>query len=247
MNSQNITDKHNGKRTAVLLVGQLRTWDECKENFINTFGDSVDIFICVSNIKYNYAPWIKDNFTGHDDCDLTESDIMNSFDGLNLKKLIIQDIKEEAAYITDEQSKFKMDVNSGFDSFGTYGNIFKTKKVLSALEDYENENGFKYDVIIKTRFDIVYHEIDFSLNDTSILINSGNVFPDDCFLMTNRKSMFDLIHFMHDEFYEPKYNNSHVSPPHGLLFNAIQNNNLSIEPKRLINYVIRKNYGPQYY
>ena len=235
----------DGNRIAVLLTGNLRTWEMCKESFIKTF-NNIDIFICVSNIKYDYPPFIQENFTGFDDCVLTETDIKKSFDGLNLKKLIIQDKEEEVSHITQEKDNFKMDI-SGINVFGTFANIYKIKKALSLLEEYENENEFKYNTIIKTRFDAIYNPISLRPSNESILIDSGNCFPNDHFLMANRDSMANLIHFMHEEFYTPKYDTSHFQPPHGLLLNAIRNIQLNVEKQPIINCILRKDYGPQKY
>jgi hypothetical protein len=234
------------KRIALLLTGNLRTWDLCKESFIKTFSNNIDIFICVSNLKYDYAPYIQENYTGADEYNLSETDIKNSFDGLNLKKLIIQNKEEEVSYISNEQHKFKMDV-SGINVFGTFGNVYKIKKALSLVEEYENEHGFKYDTIIKTRFDAIYNQINLNLSNETILIDQGNCFPNDHFLMANRNSMANLINFMHDEFYEPKHQTSHFQPPHGLLHNAIYESALKVESRSLINYILRKDYGPQRY
>lgn len=235
----------DGKRTALLLTGNLRTWESCKESFNKTF-DNVDIFICVSNIQYDYPPYIQENFTGADEYNLLRTDIENAFVNLNLKKLIIQDKQEEVSFIQKEVAKFKMDV-SGINVFATFANIFKIKKGLSLIEEYENENGFKYDSVIKTRFDAIYNPISLVPSNETILLDSGNCFPNDHFLMTNRNSMFKLIHFMHDEFYAPKYENSHIQPPHGLLLNGLREINLNIEKYPIINCILRKDYGPQRY
>jgi len=235
----------DGKRTALLLTGNLRTWDLCKESFIKTF-DNVDIFICVSNIQYDYPPFIKENFTGFDEYNLLVEDIENSFADLNLKKLIIQDKEDEVSYIQNEIKNFNMDV-SGINVFATFANIYKIKKGLTLIEEYENENGFKYNSIIKTRFDAIYNPISLNPSNETILIDSGNCFPNDHFLMSNRDSMFKLIHFMHDEFYNPKYENSHFQPPHGLLLNGLREISLNIEKYPIINCILRKDYGPQRY
>lgn len=40
---------------------------------------------------------------------------------------------------------------------------YKIKKCFQLMEDYENENGFKYDIVIKARPDLHYEQADFSL------------------------------------------------------------------------------------
>ena len=235
------------KKTAILLTGNLRTWDLCKENFIKTFGETVDIFVCVSDIKYDYAPYIQETYTGYEDSYLTEEDILNSFAGLNIKKILIERKEEELLYIKNEVPKFKLDVSGEFNPPQKFGSILKVKKGLSLIKEYEKENDFKYDIIIKSRFDIIHEQAVLDVNENEILIDTGNVFPNDLFLMSNRDSMFDIFNFMYKEFYEPVYENSHLQPPHGLLHNAILHNNIKITQKPIIKYVQRKNHGPQYY
>lgn len=233
-------------KTAIILTGNLRTWELCKESFLKTFDENIDIFICVSNVKYDYHPYIQENFTGSDDSLLSEADIIESFQGLNLKKVIIQNKEEEVSFISEEKKKFKMDISS-LNIFSMFGSAYKMKKALSSLEDYENENDFKYDRIIKTRFDLIYNQVDLNHSNDSILLDSGNAFPNDVFLMSNRNSIVNIINFMYDEFYISKYNTSHLQAPHGLLLNAINDKNLNIETQPIINCVIRKDYGAQYY
>jgi glycosyltransferase involved in cell wall biosynthesis len=233
------------KKTAILLTGNLRTWDLCKENFIKTFGETADIFICVSDIKYDYAPYIQETYTGYEDSYLTEEDILNSFTGLNIKKILIESKEEELAYIEKEVPKFKLDVSGDFNPPQKFGNVLKIKKGLSLIEEYENENSIKYDTIIKTRFDAVYNQVVLDINDNDILIDSGNCFPNDQFLMSSRDSMYDVINFMYDEFYNPVYSDSHTVPPHTLLLNGMNHNKLNIVKKPIINYIHRKDYGPQ--
>jgi hypothetical protein len=45
-------------KTAIILVGNVRTWEECKENFITTFGGDVDIFVSTYNKQYAYHPCV---------------------------------------------------------------------------------------------------------------------------------------------------------------------------------------------
>ena len=95
-------------RKAIILTGNLRTWELCKDSFIKTFDENIDIFICVSNIKYDYHTYIQENFTGPDDYILSETDIKESFNGLNLKKLIIVNKEEEVSFISNEKINFNI-------------------------------------------------------------------------------------------------------------------------------------------
>ncbi len=58
------------KKIAILLCGNIRTWELCKQNFIESFGhlENADLFVCASNIQYDYHPVIAGRLNDFNDC-----------------------------------------------------------------------------------------------------------------------------------------------------------------------------------
>lgn len=226
-------------KTAIILTGNIRTWAHTKENFKQTFSNlNADIFISTYNLQFGYHPWIKNYIGDFSDNILSDAEIFELFSDINVKQINISDIN----YINKIP-------NTVHDTFKNLDNCFwQYIKLLEGINLMKSvEIGFKYDRIIKTRFDLIYNSIEFKPLNNTIIIDSGNVFPNDCIFMTNRNSFVDICNFMVDEMYNPQYKNSHLNPPHGLLHNAIKHVGLTIDKQKIMNAVIRKNGTLQYY
>jgi hypothetical protein len=77
-------------KTAILLVGNIRTWSYCKENFIQTFGHlNPDIFVSTYNLQYNHHPYIRNLIGDNEDAWLTNEEIADIFSGINVKNISI--------------------------------------------------------------------------------------------------------------------------------------------------------------
>jgi hypothetical protein len=92
----------------------------------------------------------------------------------------------------------------------------------------------------------MHNGINFDDVDGKIIIDSGNVFPNDCFFMTNRDAAVKIAEFMMEEFFNPKYEDSAERPPHQMFLNAIKHNNLDVDVQKIMNCVVRQNQI-QYY
>jgi hypothetical protein len=188
------------------------------------------------DLQYNYHPYIKGVISYDEDFVLSKKQILESFSDLQPKDVGIEDWNKVEKIIETESQNFDesmKDINS------CYSQYRKLKLALQMVKDCEEREGFKYDFIIKTRFDIIHKPFFPVSNDKEILIDSGNVFPNDCFFMVNRDSAFEMSDFMYNEFYKPVKNDSNKNPPHGLLFNAINNSNLKIRSEKIMDHVIR--------
>lgn len=131
-------------RVAVLIAGHLRTWTQCKAGFIekiqtghSTETDAVvDVFVhTYDRITMGGAP-------------VTHEEIENRLLGVNVKKLAINNEDELAAHVKAVESKPE-DMH-----WHSFMQVHKLKLCDDMRQQYERENGFEYDFIVKTRFDI---------------------------------------------------------------------------------------------
>lgn len=222
-------------KTAIVLVGNVRTWEFCKENFKQIFSEfKPDIFVSTYNLQYNHHPVIQGRIGDSSDFVLEEKTIKKMFNGFNVKEFDIQDC---ANYIdmTEVQENFK----SLQSCYGQYKRFKRSMEMVNA-------SGNKYDLVIKTRCDLIHERIKIVDLSKTIIVDSGNVFPNDCVFITNQQSMTNLSNFIVNEFYKPKYTDSHLNPPHGLLHNAIKEEGLEINVQKIMNCVIRKD-GKKYF
>jgi len=75
-------------KTAIIIIGHIRTWIECKDNFIESFGHlNPDVYVSTYDLQYNYHPaqqhWMANALDNH----LTYEEINNLFNNINLIKL----------------------------------------------------------------------------------------------------------------------------------------------------------------
>lgn len=224
-------------KVAVLVIGNFRTWEQCKENFKKTFSFlKPDYFMSTYDLQYNYHPYIKGFTQFNEDYVLNKKNILNSFDEFKPKDVSIEKWDIVSSFINEENKKFHESMKN-IDS--CYSQYRKLKLSLQMIKNHEERENFKYDYIIKTRFDIIHKSFFPVSDDKEILIDSGNVFPNDCFFMANRDSVFEMSDFMYNEFYKATKEDSGKNPPHGLLLNAINNSNLKIRSEKIMDHVIR--------
>jgi hypothetical protein len=110
----------------------------------------------------------------------------------------------------------------------------------------EELTKYKFDNIIKIRFDILHNKFTYDIGENHVIISSGNVFPNDVIIATKRDTFMGLSDFFMKEFYNPIYNDSHLKAPHNLLLKGFEHLNLEIDQKDIMDCVVRK-AGKQYY
>ena len=153
-------------KIAILLCGHVRTWLECKESFLNTIPKDADIFIHTYSSQYHYHSYIQ-NINQLSD-ETNNKNLLNFKEILNLPNLKKIVIEKEMDEIDLEEYPIKFDV---------YSQLRKVDLCNQLRKDWEKEHGFKYDAIIKTRFDIFYDEKiklnSLSKNNIYYLISDG--------------------------------------------------------------------------
>jgi hypothetical protein len=225
-------------KVAILLVGNVRSWELCKENFKEVFSHlNPDVYISTYDLQYDHHPYIQGVIQDADDSILSNEEIEKMFSDIDVKSLDI------------ECSKDVVNLIKLHDSFLQTGSSFSQwRKFQKAMQQLDSV-GEEYDCVIKTRCDIMHNTVDFTNIDLSntIIIDSGNVFPNDCFFATNQESMKNIANFIISELEDPRFSDSHISPPHNLFKNAIVEGGLNVNAQKIMNCVIRKNAIKFYY
>lgn len=238
-------------KTAIIINGHIRTWEKCKDSFISSFGDlDVDIFVSVYDKQFGYAKYIQDIQNFHEDKDLTPEEIIQMFNGFNVKSFIIDKTEDTMQLIENEKKDIKLVFNTEKHGEGIFNSVYpqyrKLYNIKSEIINYENENNFKYDRIIKTRTELMYDDNILKrsmniMNDYEFLIDSGNVMPNDVMFISNRDNAFAVIDFIYNEFFNPIYPEESVSwPPHSILNAALMHNRIGVIKRRLIKHVERE-------
>lgn len=229
-------------KTAIILNGHIRTFDRVKERFIKVFENlNPDVFVTTYDNRFGYAPYIQQLQNFYEDCPIEEKEIKEMLMGLNIIDLIIDNIESVDKKIAEEYPFIKMKFTN-FPGFchSCYAQYRKLKFGFDMIQDYEIKNNFKYDMIIKTRFDLMFYEnMNFSIGKNDVLVDSGNVSPNDVFFMCERDKMFHVINFIYNEFFELTDPDSERWPPHSILSSAFRSANLNMISRPLIEYVER--------
>lgn len=224
-------------RTAILLIGNLRSWRECKESFIKTFSHlNPNVFVVTYDVQYGHHPYIQKKIGDSSDVVLTKQEIIENFNNIPLKKIIIKNFVETVNSIPEPHSLFK---NCGSN---VPVPVFNLAQALTIMVKYEKENNFEYDLVIKTRPDLYYYEdINLECGENTMLVDSKNVFPNDWIFACKRTHMLNFVKILHEELFNPKYGDSHHSPPHTLYYNAMKHLSLDVQQREIVKYLIRKN------
>jgi hypothetical protein len=235
-------------KTAIIFNGHLRTFDRVKDRFLEVFGGlTPDIFVSTYTKRFGYAPYIQSIQNFYDDWLIEESDILNILTDVNVIDIIIEDNDKIDEKIKEEYSSIKMKFKDFADFYSCYGQYRKLKYGIEMIKNHEIKNNFKYDMIIKTRFDLMFNKnIDLTIQDKQVLIDSGNVSPNDVFFMTYRDSMYHVVDFIYNEFFELKDLNSQIWPPHSIIASAFRSAQLNSVARPLIEYVERYKLQQRY-
>lgn len=155
-------------RIAICMSGFVRTWEYTKKSFIEQLtkdkNNIYDVFI------HTYNQNLFESTAEKPDVFLTNEEIEKLFEGINVKVLIIENREETLPLILKESSKYSnlsnyslqqpesSDVNSITIPIGarTYDHLRKLHLCNESRKNYEIENSIKYDLVVKTRFDLCY-------------------------------------------------------------------------------------------
>lgn len=227
-------------KIAILLCGNIRSWDKTKESFDNFFKNiEYDLFVSTYTKQCEYHPYWLGLNPLFQDVTLEKQNINNLL--LNKSKaIVITDSSDNDIFIENERLKMNPKMKDYFHGFSQFNNI---KKAINIMEEYEISNNFKYDIVIKTRFDVLYNSVlniqNIETIVNEILIDSNNTYPNDWFFIIRRNNINDFVDFLINEYYLMKYENSNQKPPHGVFENGCKHNNLVFKTNNYITKIIR--------
>jgi len=153
-------------KIAICISGFLRTWEQTKKSFMEQLTKNADVDVFVHTYKQNLY-----EFTAEEkDTEFTEENFRKLFEGVNLIALVAEDREAIYPIITQESKRFEnvsiydylQQESSDPDSkkvpigIRTYDHLRKIHLCNELRKQYEKESGVQYDVVIKTRSDLVY-------------------------------------------------------------------------------------------
>jgi hypothetical protein len=222
-------------KLAVLLIGNIRTWDYCKESFLKTFQRyNPDVYLVTENVRYNHHPYVQGSIGDSSDELIDKDTIEELFKNINLIDYCINDVEPAILKLRDP-------------IFFPYNLSLKQFEKLITCTSLLRQS---YDVIIKTRCDLMYTDLIhncLNFNSSDILVDSGNVYPNDCIIACNGDNMVNLSKSIFQEIFTPRFNDSHVNAPHNLLLNAARSLSLNFKAERIMQCVVRKGNNIRYY
>ena len=149
-------------RTALLLSGNFRNGAECaqsiKNNLINPY--NMDVFI-----DYTYNPF------GLSECDYNQ--LVNIYNPISITyEPTPQEFSDFLKIYEEKVPNFKK--YTEVNEWSLFAMWYKLKRVNDLKSKYELEHNFKYDIVIKARFDIeILDRINLIQRDNTIHIPIG--------------------------------------------------------------------------
>lgn len=148
---------------AICISGFLRTWEYSKPSFENIFCKDIKPDLYLHVYKQNLFEWS----AGEEDTVYDEKYIRSLFSGLNVIDIVIEDLNETRTIVEKESIKYKhipnfsTKINESSDKktkeIELGKRIYDQFRVIYISNQLRNKSGKKYDLIVKTRYDILYH------------------------------------------------------------------------------------------
>jgi hypothetical protein len=224
-------------KIAVLISGNLRTWEKTKSTFSEFFSNhDIEIFVHTYNIKYRYHPAVQAQLPKFQDEHLSYDEAVNQF-------------SSKLAYINYNDISVVSDIDkSQFDAqMANLGEncLHPIVNVLSSLEDiakYEHDNDVLFDYVVRVRPDAVYRDgarLDLPVHKNVIYINNGLVYPNDWFLCATRSQFQQIYQNLYAEFERPSSEKSFLRPPHGIFETVFEALHLQVTQKPYVQGLLR--------
>lgn len=182
-------------KIAICISGFLRTWADTKRSFLEQFTKGVDYDLFVHTYHQN----LYESTAGRQDEKLSYKEILNQFTDCHLVSLIVEDREKIIDKVTEEAMQYKYVNNFGLlqqessdkkstaipIGVRTFDHLRKLHLCNESRKEYEKKYNIKYDLVIKTRFDLVYFNRPFwekiEPNPRKLYLGYGATFgwPDD--------------------------------------------------------------------
>ena len=187
-------------KIAICISGFLRTWEHTKKSFVEQLlkDKSCEYHLFIHTYNQN----LHEATAETQDVFMSREDIEKLFDGLDVKILTIEDRDKVLPTVLIEAEKYKhvsnynllqqesSDKNSISIPIGarTYDHLRKIHLCNENRKEYEKYNNVRYDLVVKTRFDLVYFNTPRWKNclDNKVYFELGATFgwPNDTFCVT---------------------------------------------------------------
>lgn len=155
-------------RVAISLTGFIRTWEYTKRSFVEQIlwdpNTQIDVF--VNTYYQNYY----ESTAGKQDVLMSKEDIEKLLDGIPVKSLVIENREEMFNDISNEARKYSHVENFGLlqlessdknsieipIGIRTFDHLRKLRDSNKQIKAYSKQNNIQYDLVVKTRFDLLY-------------------------------------------------------------------------------------------
>lgn len=160
-------------KIALCMSGHMRTWEKCydnlKKNILSKY--EVDIFISTWNVI---------DYQGNiDDENIVNLDDISKIYGSSLKECEIENYQEVLPFLSEHASNITANIGVGCQPIRCISMFYKNYKSINMIRNLD------YDIVIKTRPDLVYFG-DIVLEDINSInipieqpINNGKIYNDD--------------------------------------------------------------------
>jgi hydroxymethylpyrimidine pyrophosphatase-like HAD family hydrolase len=229
-------------KTAILVYGNIRTAKQCIPSLLETF-EFLDpqYYVSTYNQQWVYHPAIQNRHRFYAENMLDEELITDIVKPLDPIRTIVSSTTDWNLFYKRELDNLDPNMKNIESCYIQYVNL---RLSLLNLEYFLNN----YDIVIKTRFDLIYNRFDLDNIDltNTLVVDNKNVYPNDCILISTKKNIFKLSEFVFNEFYKVTNPKSTQQAPHGLIEAASENLDIQIKTKDIMKYVLRAT-GPEYY
>ena len=237
---------------AVLFTGNIRSFDQCKETFKKELDFlNPDYFVTTYDTRYNFRSYV--NF--HDDHVLEEDYIKSLFLDINPKAIRIDNLAKMTEFFNLARENFDPEMK-GCDA-NHFLQFYKLKQGLELVSEYEKISGKKYDIIIRSRMDLIIRDINtLDLSDLKdSIINGYELYSkwvnsphsddikvwNDFFMISTPENMNKVVDNLLEEFYKKTISKSSYAFPHGVFEAGMIKSKLNIINKDVLYRIIRYN------
>lgn len=150
-------------KVAICISGFIRTWEYSRPSFEKFFCNGIEADLYLHTYKQN----LHEYSSRVSDTEYTEEEIKGMFKGLNVVKLIIEDLhetrkqveKESSIYsqFTNFENKINESSDAGTKSINVGKRIYDQIRVIHVSNELRKEVGKTYDLVVKTRYDVLYY------------------------------------------------------------------------------------------
>ena len=185
-------------KIAVLLCGHIRTFSKTKESFKMFIAslqsvNFVDVYVSTYYQQNGFHKFIQQAHGLYDNKLLTHDEIEIMLKDLDLKTLCVEDEEKVNDQIKQESVNFE----EGIFYHDIFAQYRKIQNLLKLIEPSE------YDLIIKTRFDVVY-------NTYPVIETVGTYLNTDCFLDYVIISDYPTLKYIVDNVFKKGFYNCEI-------------------------------------